>query len=365
MPKRFRAVSKEAERWKGVLWKRKVERLYLKVSLVLGSKAQRFKSLCSVMPRVSRVVELTGTPAPQSIEDLWSQIYLLDAGKRLGPYITTFRRRYEIERVYSTFTTWEPRPGADREVQQAISDISISMKASDYLELPELITDDIPVVLPPKAAKAYQEMERKMLLAISSSEQVSANTAAELTGKLLQMCNGAVYATPDLGSGATGTEEIVIHDAKLDALCELLEQLHGEHALIYYKYHHDLRRICERLEKAGYHYAVYHGKEDAESWNAGKLPILLAQPASTGYGLNLQHGGHHIIWFGLTWELEQYEQANARLYRQGQEKPVIVHRLIVKDGMDERVVAALDRKDNTQNSILEALGARLNAVRTK
>ena len=328
-----------------------------------SSRTQRFQALRSVRRYITRVVELTGTPAPQSIEDLWSQIFLLDAGKRLGKYISDFRNRYEIAEVHPGFTTWSPRLGAEQEVYQAISDIAVSMKASDYIELPELITDDIPVVLPPKAVKVYKEMEKNMLLSISSEKHVTAATAAVLTGKLLQMCNGAVYLSQGSATEMKNQEIIYIHEAKLDALCELLEQLHGEHALIFYQYRHDLVRIQARLDKEDYKYAVYSSAKDAEAWNSGEISILIAHPASAGYGLNLQYGGHHIIWFGLTWALEQYEQANARLYRQGQEVPVIVHRLVVKGGMDEQVTAALDRKKDVQSGMLDALRARLEAIR--
>lgn len=328
-----------------------------------SSRTQRFQALRSVRRYITRVVELTGTPAPQSIEDLWSQIFLLDAGKRLGKYFSDFRNHYEIAEVHPGFTTWSPRPGAEQEVYQAISDIAVSMKASDYIELPELITDDIPVMLPPKATKVYKEMEKNMLLSISSEKHVTAATAAVLTGKLLQMCNGAVYSSQGSATEVKNQEIIYIHEAKLDALCELLEQLHGEHALIFYQYRHDLVRIQARLDKEGYKYAVYSSAKDAEAWNSGEIPILIAHPASTGYGLNLQYGGHHIIWFGLTWALEQYEQANARLYRQGQEVPVIVHRLVVKGGMDEQVTAALDRKKDVQSGMLDSLRARFEAIR--
>ena len=221
-------------------------------------------------------------------------------------------------------------------MKRKISDICVSMKAEDWLTLPELIVDDIPVALDPKAAKAYREMERTMVLEVGD-EEISAMTAAGLTNKLLQLCGGAVY---DENGGA-----VHVHDAKLEALAELMEQLGGEHALLFYGYRYELPGIEAALE--GRRWRLLESAEDADAWNRGEVDVLLAHPASCAYGLNLQDGGHHVIWYTLTWSLELYQQANARLHRQGQQRPVIVHRLLVQGGVDEDVAKALEGKDES------------------
>ena len=313
--------------------------------------AKRFKALRKMLPKISRLVILTGTPAPNGIEDLWSQIYLLDRGERLGRYVTHYRERYFDHNPWRH--EYIPKPGAFDAVQARIADICVSMKAEDWLTLPELIVDDIPVALDPEAAKAYRRLEREMVLEVGD-EEISAMTAAGLTNKLLQLCGGAVY---DENGGA-----VHVHDAKLEALGELIEQLHGEHALLFYGYRHELQGIEAALE--GRRWRELESAEDAEAWNRGEVDVLLAHPASCAYGLNLQDGGRHVIWYTLTWSLELYQQANARLHRQGQEKPVIVHRLLVQGGVDEDVAMALEGKDETQAALVEALKARIEKVVT-
>lgn len=320
-------------------------------------QSQRFKALKAIRPRISRLIELTGTPSPKGLIDLWAQIYLLDGGKRLGRTISVYREIFFLpdKRNQTTIFSYKPREGAEDAIYKALSDICISMKAEDYLELPECIYDDIPVTLDKKAQKAYEQLEKDMLLEVDEDELVTANTAASLTGKLLQLCNGAVYDE----DGAV----VPIHDCKIEALLETIEQLNGQHAIIYYHFQHDRDRILSALEKSGLSVRVYKDAREENDWNAGKIDILLAQPSSCGYGLNLQDGGHHIIWFGLTWNLEEYQQANKRLHRQGQQFPVIIHRLITQHGTDEDVVHSLESKDSVQESLLTALKVRIAQVK--
>lgn len=320
-------------------------------------QSQRFKALKAIRPRINRLIELTGTPSPKGLIDLWAQIYLLDGGKRLGRTISVYREIFFLpdKRNQTTIFSYKPREGAEDAIYKALSDICISMKAEDYLELPECIYDDIPVTLDKKAQKAYEQLEKDMLLEVDEDELVTANTAASLTGKLLQLCNGAVYDE----DGAV----VPIHDCKIEALLETIEQLNGQHAIIYYHFQHDRDRILSALEKSGLSVRVYKDAREENDWNAGKIDILLAQPSSCGYGLNLQDGGHHIIWFGLTWNLEEYQQANKRLHRQGQQFPVIIHRLITQHGTDEDVVHSLESKDSVQESLLTALKVRIAQVK--
>ncbi|MDL2252649.1 DEAD/DEAH box helicase [Ruminococcaceae bacterium OttesenSCG-928-I18] len=318
-------------------------------------QSKRFKRMKAVRPHIHRMVELTGTPSPQGLIDLWAQIFLLDGGQRLGRTLGSFRDNYFLpdkrnaERVF----TYKPRGGAEQTVKELLSDICISMKAEDYLSLPEKMENDIPVVLDPAADKAYTRLERDMLLMVEE-EMVTAGTAGVLSNKLLQLCNGALY--DDEGQAHE------IHKCKLEAFLELVESLCGQHALVFYAYRHDRDRILQALGKRA-NVRCLEGPQDAEDWNAGKVEILLAHPASCAYGLNLQEGGRHVIWFGLCWSLELTQQANARLYRQGQKMPVIVHRLIVQGGRDQDVVAALESKDDVQESLLQSLKARIAAVK--
>ena len=241
------------------------------------------------------------------------------------------------------------------QIRAAIADICVSMKAEDYLTLPEFIEDIVPVVLDEKARKAYNKLEREMLLQVEE-QTVTAGTAAVLNGKLLQLCSGAVYDSAG--------DVMEIHDCKIEAFMEVIEQLHGEHALVFYWFQHERDRLLAALGKTGKMVRVYRGPEDEAAWNAGEVDVLLAHPASCAYGLNLQQGGHHEIWFGYpNWALELYQQANARLYRQGQKQPVISHLLVVQDGMDEDVVSALHSKGDTQDALMDALKARIEKAR--
>ncbi|MNM10442.1 RNA polymerase-associated protein RapA [compost metagenome] len=316
-------------------------------------KAKRFKVLTWIRPHIKRIVGLTGTPAPNGLLDLWAQVNLLDQGVRLEKYITHYRTRY-FERNYDGHG-YTAKPGADDVIQRKIADLCISMKAEDYLDLPDCITNVIPVVLDDKASKQYKQMEKELLLEIDDDTEITATSAAVLTGKLLQLCNGALY------DGDRNVHEI--HDCKIEAFMELVEQLNGKPALVFYSYQHDRDRILKALEKSGLHVRELKTPQDQLDWNAGKIDILLAHPASAAYGLNLQDGGNHVVWFGLTWSLELYEQANGRLHRQGQKQKVILHHLVVQGGADEDVMAALESKATTQNKLLEALKVRAEKIR--
>lgn len=320
-------------------------------------QSKRFKKLKLMRSRISRIVELTGTPAPNGLEDLFAQIYLLDGGERLGRTMTSYREQFftqDYAHPGQQYRTYSPQDHADSRIQDAISDICVSMKAEDYLNLPEYIEDIVPVVLDPAAKKAYDKLEKDMLLEIDE-DTITAGTAAVLTNKLLQLCDGAVY---DVDHKVTE-----IHRCKIEAFLEVIEQLHGEHALVFYNFQHDRDRIVEALNESGLRVRVFHGPQDENDWNAGEVDVLLAHPASCAYGLNLQRGGHHAIWFGLTWSLEQYQQANKRLHRQGQQYPVIVHHMIVQDSVDQDVMAALQAKSDTQETLMQALKARIEKVR--
>lgn len=319
-------------------------------------QAKRFKSLCMVRSKISRIYELTGTPSPNGLIDLWAQLFLLDGGVRLGKHIGGFRERYFVpdKRNREQIFSWAAKEGASMAIQEQIGDICISMKAEDYLELPELINHIIPVVLDAKAEKAYRRMEREMLLQVDD-QTINAGTAAVLTGKLLQLCNGAVY-------GDDG-QVVPVHDCKLEAFSEVIEQLQGQSALVFYSYQHDLIRILEVLRGTGLRVRQLQTQQDELDWNSGGIDILLAHPASCAYGLNLQDGGHHAIWYGLNWSLELYQQANKRLHRQGQERPVIIHHLVTQGGVDEDVMVALEGKGDTQEALLQALKARIEKIK--
>lgn len=320
-----------------------------------SSKAQRFKSLSWVRPHISRMVGLTGTPASNGLIDLWAQIYLLDEGQRLGRKITHFRTRYcDCNTHGGHFSTYAMKSGAEEAIKAAISDICISMKAEDYLQLPECVTVDVPVYLGKASEKQYKDFEREMLIEIDENT-LDAGTAAVLSGKLMQFANGAVYDEEK--------NVVEVHSEKLEGLSELVEGLNGQHAIIFYNFRHDLDRILKRFEKSALTVRELKTSQDEADWNAGNIDLLLAHPASAGYGLNLQQGGHHVIWFGLNWSLELYEQANKRLHRQGQSERVIIHRLITQGTRDEDVAAALEGKQDVQNTLLDALKARIRDIR--
>ena len=322
-------------------------------------QSKRFKAMKLVMSRIARLVLLTGTPAPNGLEDLWAQIYLLDAGERLGRTISSYREAFftqDYARPGQMYRTYTPQQDAESRIQAAISDICVSMKSVDYRELPDYIESTVPVALDAKAKRAYDKLEKEMLLEVDT-QLVTAQSAAVLNGKLLQLCSGAVY-------DSTG-EVVNIHDCKLEAFLETIEQLNGEHALVFYWFKHEADRLTKALAKTDKVARVYQGPEDEKAWNDGEVDILLAHPVSCGYGLNLQAGGHHAIWFGYpNWSLEIYQQANKRLHRQGQKHPVICHHLVVQGGMDEDVIAALHDKGDTQESLMQALKARIERAKS-
>ena len=321
--------------------------------------AKRFKALASISSRITRLVELTGTPSPNGLDDLWSQIFLLDGGERLGKRYTQFRERYfdpgrrgADGMVYD----YKAKPGSEQSILEQISDICISMKAEDYLQLPDIIYHTVPVVLDTKALKAYREMERKMVLELpEDEEEISVTSAAALSNKLLQLANGALYDDDH--------QVHEIHDCKLEAFTELIESLQGKPALVFYNFQHDKTRILKALEKTKMQIRELKKPQDEDDWNAGKIDILLAHPASAAYGLNLQQGGNHVIWFGLTWNYELYTQANKRLHRQGQTEKVIIHHLVSTGTRDEDVMQALEKKDDVQNWVMESLKARIKAIK--
>ena len=309
-------------------------------------QAKRFKAL--KRHTFDRVVLLTGTPAPNTLMDLWPQIYLLDKGERLGRTITEYRRRYfrpDKTNGHVVFS-YALNPGAGSQIYGRITDICMSLKAKDYLTLPDRIDNVIEVVMSDSEKEKYKTMEKEHVLGLGQENEISALNAASVANKLLQMANGYVY--DDEGN------LVHIHDQKIDRLKELVDVNEGKPILVFYNYKHDLAAIKEAFPKA----TELSDDNDVADWNKGKIQMLLAHPASAGYGLNLQAGGHIIVWYGLTWSLEQYQQANARLHRQGQTEPVIVHHLVTKGTMDEQVMRSLSRKEESQDALLEAIKYR-------
>lgn len=318
-------------------------------------QSKRFKALKLIRRFCKKVVLLTGTPSSKGVIDLWAQVYLLDEGARLGKTISQYRERYFIANTHGGhFTDYKPKTDAESAVLTAISDICVSMKAEDYLELPECVEHEIPVVLEEKAKREYDQFERDLLLEIED-ETITAQGAAVLTGKLLQFCNGAVYNADKQG--------LIVHDCKLDAYMELLERLDGEPVITFYSFKHDLDRLLERLEKTKRRVRVYRGPQDEDDWNAGKIDVLLAHPASCAYGLNLQAGGRHIVWFGLNWSFELNDQGKCRLWRQGSEfDKVFIHYLVAQGCVDEDVMAAIRSRADTHEAVMSALKARLKKL---
>ena len=321
--------------------------------------AKRFKALASVSSRIDRMVELTGTPSPNGLDDLWSQIFLLDGGERLGKRHTQFRERYfqpDKRGADGMVYSYEAKPGTEESILKQISDICISMKAEDYLQLPDVTYHEIPVELDSKSLKAYYELEREMVLQLpEDDETISVTSAAALSNKLLQLANGALYDED--------RQVHEVHNCKIEAFLELIESLQGKPALVFYNYQHDRARILKALEKSGLAVRELKTTQDEDDWNAGKIQVLLTHPASSAYGLNLQQGGNHVVWFGLTWNYELYTQANKRLHRQGQKEKVIIHHLVCSGTRDTDVMQALQRKDDVQSWVMESLKARIRKIR--
>lgn len=314
-----------------------------------SSKAKRFRALRKVRPLIKRIVGLTGTPTPNGLIDLWPQVYLLDRGERLGKTVTGYRDRYFTpgKRNRTVIFNWDPKPGAEEAIYGKLEDLCVSMSAEDWLQMPERIDRVIEVQLSEDARAKYDQLERDMLLPFTNGD-VTADSMAILSNKLLQLANGAVY------NENGQTQEI--HQAKLEALDDVLEAANGQPVLVFYAYQHDRDRIRAHIPSA----TVLDTEQDIDDWNQGEISVLLAHPASAGHGLNLQAGGHIIVWFGLTWSLELYQQANARLYRQGQEKSVIVQHLMAEGTIDHDVMKALAGKDISQKALLEAVKARID-----
>jgi len=317
-------------------------------------KAQRFKALRHVLPHTIRIVGLTGTPAPNGLIDLWSQLYLLDQGESLGNRLTLFRDKYFTpgRRNGPIIYEYKLKPGADKEIHKAISGICISMKSSDYLELLGRIDHYIKVRLDKDTMKKYTDFEATLMLELMQGQEITAVNTAVLSGKLRQFANGAVYDE--------NKNFITIHDAKLEALKELVEQANGNPVLIFYEFRHDLSRILETLKPWN---PETINTETLKRWNNKEITILLAHPAIAGHGLNLQYGGNTVIWFGSNWSLELYQQANARLHRQGQSRPVNVYHLITENTIDEDVIKSLASKSSGQESLMMAIKARLSGYR--
>jgi len=313
-----------------------------------SSKAQRFRALKKVRPLCHRVIGLTGTPAPNTLIDLWPQIYLLDMGKRLGRFVTHYRERFFLPDKRSSYAifSYKLRDGAEQQIYDLISDICVSMRAIDHLQMPALIANRVIVRLSKSEHVLYNTLKRDMFLALNNNE-IDAVNAAALSGKLCQLANGAIYAAD--------SHAVRFHDRKLDALEDLIEGANGKPMLVAYWFKHDLDRIREL-------FAVREIREsrDIADWNAGRIPIAVIHPASAGHGLNLQSGGNTLIWFGLTWSLELYQQTNARLWRQGQKADtVVIHHIVAEGTIDEQVLDALERKETTQTALMNAVKAQL------
>ena len=308
-----------------------------------SAKTKRFKALRRVRPYTERFLLLTGTPAPQGYQGLWSQVYLLDGGDRLGRSFHWFQQRY----YYKTFPQsyeYKLRPGAGERILESISDICITLCAEDYLTLPDLHMIPIEIELPMRARDVYRELELTMVAELSALETVDAANAAVLTGKLLQVSNGALYHE----DGQSWTE---LHGAKLDVLESIIEEANGAPVLVFYQYKHDFERLCKRFPSA----VSVKEAGAVDRWNKGEVPLLLAHPASAGYGINLQEGGSIMVWFGLNWSLELYQQANARLHRQGQGKPVFCYQIMAADTMDHEVLDRLANKREVQDVLKQYL----------
>ena len=319
-------------------------------------QSKRFKSLKIIRNKINRIVGLTGTPAPNGLIDLWAQLYLLDQGERLEKTIGKFRERYfePRQRNRTVIFNYDAKEGSNETIHEKISDICISMKAEDYLELPDIIYEQVPVVLDTKAKKAYDELEKKAILELEDTEITVANAAA-LSNKLLQLANGAIYDE--------NRKVFEVHDCKIERFLELIEQLNGKPALVFYNFQHDKDRIIETLKDSKLKIRLLKTPQDQLDWNKGEIDILLAHPASAAYGLNLQAGGNHVIWFGLNWSLELYQQANKRLHRQGQTEKVIIHHLVCKETRDEDVMEALQNKGDVQDALVESLKVRIKKVK--
>ncbi len=318
-------------------------------------QAKRFRALMKVRPKVKRVIGLTGTPSANGLMDLWAEFRLLDMGARLGRFISHYRLDYFMpdKRNGQVIFSYKPLPGAEQRIYDKISDITISMKSTDLLRMPELVSSEYTVWLSDEEHQRYDELKKDLVLQLPDGE-ITATNAAALTGKLCQMANGAIY-TDDGGI-------VNLHDRKLDALEDIIEAAGGKPMLVAYWFKHDIVRIMERLQKLHVPFSKLDSADSIRRWNTGELPVALIHPASAGHGLNLQSGGSCIVWFGLTWSLELYQQTNARLWRQGQNsETVVVQHIVAKGTIDERILRVLSKKDSTQSALIDAVKADLHA----
>lgn len=361
--KRLQAFEEEADIYvinrENVVWM--VENIKFDFDMVVidelssfkNNQAKRFKALRKVISRCDRVVGLTGTPAPNGLMDLWPQIYLLDQGRRLGKTITSYRRKYFRPGRSNGYVVYDyvPLPDAEKEIYEKIGDICISMSKEDYLNMPDRIYQMIVVELDKKAFGYYKRLEKEAIIELSDNDVILANSAASASNKLQQIADGAVYTEKK--------DYVEIHDSKLDALEDLIEAANGQPVMVFYQFKHDKERIENRFETRS-----IENEKDVKDWNEGKIPILLAHPASIGHGLNLQHGGHIIIWFGLTWSLELYQQANDRLYRQGQVKTVMVYHIVAKGTIDTGMIKALNSKKRGQDGLMDYVKAKVEEYKT-
>lgn len=315
-----------------------------------SSAAKRFKSLLKVRSKVKRIVGLTGTPSSNGLMDLWAEFRLLDMGERLGRYITNYRNNFFVpdKRNQQMIFSYKSRPGAEEEIYRLISDITISMKCADFLNMPQCVMNEITVQLSEEEKTLYDDLRKDMVLSLEDNE-IDAVNAAALSGKLLQMANGAVYDDKN--------KVINIHEHKLEALEDLIEGANGKPVLIAYWYNHDLLRI-----KSKFKVREIKTSKDIKDWNKGNIPAAVIHPASAGHGLNLQSGGSTLVWFGLTWSLELYQQTNARLWRQGQKETVIIHHIVCKGTIDEKVMDSLDKKYKGQENLINAVKAEIGEV---
>lgn len=311
-------------------------------------QAKRFRALMKVRPKVARIVGLTGTPSSNGLMDLWAEFRLLDMGKRLGRFVTHYREEFFLpdRRSAQQVFTWKPKLGAEDEIYRRISDITISMKSADFLQMPEYISNRVPVSLSPAERKTYDKLKQELVISLHG-EEIDAVTAAALSGKLCQLANGGIYDAEH--------NSLFFHERKLDALEDIIEAANGQPVLVAYWFKHDLERIRERFSVR-----EIRTSRDIADWNSGRIPVACIHPASAGHGLNLQAGGNTLVWFGLTWSLELYQQTNARLWRQGQKADtVVVHHIVTTNTIDEQILAALERKDTTQTALMNAVKAQL------
>ena len=315
-------------------------------------QAKRFKALMKVRPMVKRIVGLTGTPSSNGLMDLFAEFKLLDKGQRLGRFIGQYRSAYfQPDKMNGMIVySYKPLPGAEERIYEKISDITISMKATDHLQMPGLISSRYEVELSPTERQKYEQLKKDLVLPVDDEEITAANAAA-LSGKLCQLANGAIYDGDK--------RAIQIHDRKIDALEDIIESMNGKPLLVAYWFKHDYDRIAERLSELKVPFAKLDTDESIEKWNRSEIPVALIHPASAGHGLNLQSGGSTLVWFGITWSLELYQQTVARLWRQGQKQTVVVQHIITKNTIDENIIAALEKKEHTQSALIDAVKANI------